>query len=186
MAEQGKEKNLDELLGSLLATYSDAQPRPGFETRLLSRLRAAAGAETNRRVMFRWLWASSAIGAVAIALAVIQLLPLAKLPRPPAIPVAGLPILPATAKPKEVSPKVRAPRAPAIEALAQSGDVRQQVFPTPSPLSPQEQLLLRYLAGTPGEEVAAQSHVDEPPPEAPELLVPQTRQFSGTELHSTQ
>lgn len=186
MAEHGKEKNPDELLDSLLAAYSEAQPRPGFETRLVSRLRASAEAEMNRRMMFRWLWATSAIGAVAIALIVIQLLPLAEVQRPPVIPVAGLPVLPATARPRKIRPPAKAPRTAAPEAPAETSAVRQQVFPTPTPLSPQEQLLLRYLARTPREEVAAQSHVDEPPPEAPEPLVPQTRQFSGTELHSTQ
>lgn len=184
MAEQGKDKNLDELLDSLLAAYCEAQPRPGLETRLVSRLREAAQAKTDRRAIFRWLWAASAVGAVTIALLVIQLLPVAELPRPPVIPAAGLPVLPATATPKQIRPKVKAPRT--LEAPAETSDVRREVFPTPSPLSPQEELLLRYLARTPREEVAAQSHVDEPPPEGPEPLVPQTRQFSGTELHSTQ
>ncbi|HZI55538.1 MAG TPA: hypothetical protein VFF39_02120, partial [Verrucomicrobiae bacterium] len=40
---------------------------------------------------------------------------------------------------------------------------RPQVFPTPTPLSEQEQLLLHYVARTPREEVVAQSHPDEPP-----------------------
>jgi hypothetical protein len=40
---------------------------------------------------------------------------------------------------------------------------RPAVFPTPTPLSEQEKLLLSYLAGTPREEVIAQSHSDEPP-----------------------
>jgi hypothetical protein len=40
---------------------------------------------------------------------------------------------------------------------------RPAVFPTPTPLSEQEKLLLSYLAGTPREEVVAQSHPDEPP-----------------------
>ena len=44
-------------------------------------------------------------------------------------------------------------------------EVRQQVFPSPSPLSEQEKLLLRYLSRTPREELVAQSHPD-PPDEA--------------------
>ena len=35
MAEQDNEKRLDQLLDSLLTTYSDVQPRPGLETRIL-------------------------------------------------------------------------------------------------------------------------------------------------------
>jgi hypothetical protein len=186
MAEQDKEKNADELLDSLLAAYSEAQPRPGFETRLLSQLRGATAEANRRRGMFRWLWATSAIGAVAVALLLIQLLPVTDLPRPPIIPIAGVPVLPATTRPKEIRPRVKAPQTAALEPPAETSAVRQEVFPTPSRLSPQEELLLRYLARTPRDEVAAQSHLDEPPPEAPEPLVPQTRQFSGTELHTTQ
>jgi hypothetical protein len=40
---------------------------------------------------------------------------------------------------------------------------RPAVFPTPTPLSEQERLLLSYYSGTPREEVIAQSHPDEPP-----------------------
>jgi len=40
--------------------------------------------------------------------------------------------------------------------------VRQEVFPSPSPLSDQEKLLFRYLARTPREELVGQSHPDPP------------------------
>ncbi|HEX9255783.1 MAG TPA: hypothetical protein VF938_09560, partial [Candidatus Angelobacter sp.] len=40
---------------------------------------------------------------------------------------------------------------------------RPAVFPTPTPLSEQERLLLSYYSRTPREEVIAQSHPDEPP-----------------------
>jgi hypothetical protein len=53
----------------------------------------------------------------------------------------------------------QAPPQNATLALSQ----RPAVFPTPTPLSEQEKLLLSYLAGTPREEVIAQSHPEEPP-----------------------
>ena len=40
---------------------------------------------------------------------------------------------------------------------------RPAVFPTPTPLSEQERMLLQYYSRTPREEVIAQSHPDEPP-----------------------
>jgi hypothetical protein len=40
-------------------------------------------------------------------------------------------------------------------------DLRQEVFPTPAPLSEQEKLLIRYLSRTPREELVARSHPDE-------------------------
>src|SRR2546423_12241288 len=53
MAEQDKEQHLDQLLDSLLATYSDAKPRPGLEIRLLANLRAA---EQQKSTSWRWRW----------------------------------------------------------------------------------------------------------------------------------
>jgi hypothetical protein len=38
--------------------------------------------------------------------------------------------------------------------------IKQDVFPSPSPLSEQEKLLFRYLARTPRAEIIAQSHPD--------------------------
>ena len=59
-------------------------------------------------------------------------------------------------------------------------DVRLEVFPAPTPLSDQERLLMQYLASTPKEEVAAQSHSDKPE-ETLEAPVPQSLEFIGTE-----
>src|SRR5262249_57257448 len=81
-------------------------------------------------------------------------------------------------------PRPHAPRQLENSALALNR--RPQIFPTPTPLSEQEQLLLRYVAGTPREELIAQSHPDEPPVIAPDQSqaipdlshIPQT--FSNT------
>jgi hypothetical protein len=58
-------------------------------------------------------------------------------------------------------------RKPSTLTLPQNATLalrdRPAVFPTPTPLSEQEKLLLSYVAGTPREEVIAQSHPDEPP-----------------------
>jgi len=56
---------------------------------------------------------------------------------------------------------------PVIRPQAQNAGLalsqRPPVFPTPVPLSEQEQLLLRYVARTPRGELIAQSHPDDPP-----------------------
>ena len=57
--------------------------------------------------------------------------------------------------------KSLAPTRPQNAALALNE--RPAVLPTPTPLSEQEKLLLSYVAGTPREEVIAQSHPAEPP-----------------------
>ena len=47
MADQEKNKRMqiDDMLNSLLANYSSAEPRPGLETRILANLQEAAGNE---------------------------------------------------------------------------------------------------------------------------------------------
>jgi hypothetical protein len=58
----------------------------------------------------------------------------------------------------------RSPRAPqAVQEKEYTLEVqdRPAVFPTPMALSDQEKFFLRYLAGTPKDEVIAQSHSDE-------------------------
>jgi len=55
----------------------------------------------------------------------------------------------------------------AVQAVRQNATLarsqRPAVFPTPTPLSEQERLLLSYYSHTPREELIAQSHPDEPP-----------------------
>jgi hypothetical protein len=185
MAEQDREKRLDEMLDSLLANYSHVEPRPGLETRLIAHLRAEAETKPARRPMFFWMWTSSAIATVVLVSIAVYLLRFPELPQPPVVRVAAPPVLPVTAPAHQPRPKTQEPRAVTVETATTASDVRQPVFPTPVALSPQEEILLRYLARTPKQEVVAQSHADEPPPEAGEQLVPETRKFSDTESHST-
>lgn len=187
MAEPGNEKKMDEMLDSLLAAWSDVEPRPGLETRLIAYLRAETETKTVRRPMFFWLWTSSAAVAVAAVLIAAYVLRPGAMPQTPAIPVAGIPRLPVATPSNGHSPTVKEPRRPAatVEPAVIAEDVRKEVFPTPTALSPQEELLLKYLARTPREEIVAQSHADEPPPDAGEQLVPESRQFFDTESRST-
>jgi hypothetical protein len=183
MADQEKDKRMqiDDMLDSLLANYSSAEPRPGLETRILANLREAEGKEAAHRWWdFRWLWA----GAVAAAIVGGVLIGVNRHVAPPPSTLVQT-VQPAVQQPVIKEPNAQQPavqsRAPvavgpdrvihrhktlapgsqqnATLALSQ----RPAVFPTPTPLSEQEKLLLSYLAGTPREQVIAESHPDEPP-----------------------
>src|SRR5437588_10933155 len=66
MAEQDNEKRLDQLLDSLLATYSDVQPRPGLQTRILANVRAQMP-QPSRPWVLGWIWAGVAITSTVLA-----------------------------------------------------------------------------------------------------------------------
>jgi hypothetical protein len=172
MADQKKDKQMDELLDSLLAAYSSSEPRPGLETRILANLRDAESREPRSAAWnFKWLWAGMAVAAALIIIAVALIGGRHRIAAPPAVVQ--------TQQPAPSQPEVQrgAPVRAANTAhprVPRSGEVRPvnstlalnqrpQVFPTPTPLSEQEQLLLRYFAGTPREEVVAQSRPEEPP-----------------------
>jgi hypothetical protein len=171
MAEHDQEQKLEELLDSMLATYSAAEPRPGMETRIVANLRAQGG--QNERSWSRlWLWAGAAVAAAVAVLAFVALhRPSGRSDRAPEAIVnrtpQAAPETPRQGSPKRESAAVVTPSrhqsSPHQAMPEQVADTRPDVFPTPAPLSEQEKLLLRYLAGTPRAEIVAQSHADEPP-----------------------
>src|SRR5215467_11533405 len=67
MADQEKEKRMDDMLDSLLANYSSAEPRPDLETRILANLRDAEGREAGRGWWgLKWMWAAAAVAALIV------------------------------------------------------------------------------------------------------------------------
>jgi hypothetical protein len=173
MADQGKNKQtqIDDMLDSLLANYSSVEPRPGLETRILANLRDAEEKDTAHGWWnFKWLWAGAVAAAIIVAAVLIG--GRHRIEPPTHVIVKTSPSVPqqeiqphAPIAPKEMvriyRRKPRATKQPQNAALALSQ--RPAVFPTPTPLSEQEQLLLRYMTATPREELIAQSHPDEPP-----------------------
>jgi len=171
MADQEKDKRMDEMLDSLLASYSSAEPRPRLETRILANLRGAEEKEAARGWWnFKWIWAGMVTAAIIVAAVLIsgrhQIAPpthmIARTNQPAPHPETQ-PNAPAVRNETvRIRPrKSLVPTRPQNPALALNE--RPAVFPTPTPLSEQEKLLLSYLAGTPREEVIAESHPDEPP-----------------------
>lgn len=188
MAEHDiNDQRLEEKLDAMLRAYSDEQPRPGLETRILANLRAQAVRKEDRALLWRWLWGGAltlALVAVALAVYIGRLQPL---PAPPVIAVVkALPPAPIPTAP-EITPVQNGAHRQKYppQKLLLAASPRQDVFPSPVPLSDQEKLLLRYLASTPHEEVASQSHSDDPAPEDGGQLLPQVREFNSKEIFST-
>jgi len=183
MADQEKDKKIDDMLESLLANYSSAEPRPGLETRILANLRDAEGREAGRGWWgFKWLWAGVALAGLIVGGVLIS----GKRRIAPPTHTVVQTVQPAVQQPVIQQPIIQQPMAqssvpaavgatPAIhhrhKTLARgpqqnttlAWSQRPAVFPTPTPLSEQERLLLSYYSRTPREEVIAQSHPDEPP-----------------------
>ena len=161
----------------ILANLTSANPRD------------AEGREAGRGWWgFKWLWAGAAVAAAIIVGAVLMSGRRHVAPPPsntvvqtvrPAVqqPIIQQPIIqqPQVQQPPVQSSvrgaaglervihrhKTLAPGPQQNATLAWSQ--RPAVFPTPTPLSEQERMLLQYYSRTPREEVIAQSHPDEPP-----------------------
>ena len=171
MTDHDQDNHLDELLDSALSAYSEVEPRPGLETRILANLREAAGKQPSPWWNWKALWVG-AVTAVAILLGALLLSRHSRTPAPaneivhthaPAQTAPrGAGNVPSTARhAQDHRSKMRAPFRP--QSVALKLDRRPPVFPTPTPLSEQERLLLSYYAHTPREELIAQSHPEEPP-----------------------
>src|SRR5208282_318524 len=122
-----------------LRHYASAEPRPGLESRVLAGVRARQKAARRRTT---WVWA---VGVAAVA-AMVTVLVIHRPRRQPTL-------LPTTAKaPADLSAPAVAKAAPPMQSpLAHTSrrpnapsrvDTRPPQFPTPRPLSKQEELLL--------------------------------------------
>ncbi|HET9365600.1 MAG TPA: hypothetical protein VFP71_11390 [Candidatus Angelobacter sp.] len=172
MADQYEDRKLDELLDSALSEYSAVEPRPGLEGRILARIQNVAEQPRARWWNTRWPWAATAIAALVVIIALLAvrhggIAPPEKVivqtpptqsqpPLQPAVQNSGQ---------EKVAKHGAAPRKQQVEIQNASLplDQRPQVFPTPTPLSEQEKLLMSYYARTPRDELIAQSHPEEPP-----------------------
>jgi hypothetical protein len=169
---QEKDRQMDEMLDSLLAAYSSMEPRPGLETRILASLRDAPSREASPTPWnFKWLWAGAAIAA-AIIVGVALLVGHRNDKAPVVVQKSPAPVQPQSPQMQHNTPQImpeiathpRRHGATAPPATQNSGlalGQRPANFPTPTPLSEQERLMLAYLANTPHEEIIAQTLRDE-------------------------
>jgi hypothetical protein len=144
----------DDLLDQGLRQYGQTLSRPGLENRILANLRL----EKEKQMVWPWQrWAVPA-AAVAVALTVVVVWrPTAKapeighvlnsprlvVPSPVSIRGSASPRQQLRASPrKRIAPGLALPRQP-------------ERFPSPRPLSSQEELLLAYVSRNPAQEVLA-------------------------------
>jgi len=153
MNANDKDRFVDELLDASLRQYRSEEPRSGLETRILAGARASERAAQPRGT---WMWV---LGAATAGLAVVAVI--LSLPRPrPALAPSAAP----RAATKPASPPI-APRAAATVPMTVRGGSRVTVaarrpeqFPTPTPLSQEERLLLLYVKTADESGLAAQAN----------------------------
>lgn len=172
MADQDKEKQVDELLDSLLSQYASVEPRPGLETRVLAQIAQSRRNSELGVKGWRWLVAGGALVASAVALVILLMVFRAE-QQPHASPriaqrgntqqkhdvPKSLIKRSAVATSRPVHKQKRILVQPARQDAASAE--RPAVFPTPVPLSQQERLMFTYMANTPREEVVSQITTDD-------------------------
>jgi len=165
MADQEKDKRVGEMLDSLLANYSSAEPRPGLETRILANLQGAAGNESPAGWWnFRWLWAGMVTAAIIVAAVLISGRHRVEPPTHVIVrtsqPAPQTEIQPRTPIVRQETAKVPRHKPSTVPTAQRNATLalseRPANFPTPAPLSEQERMMFIYLENTPREVVIAQ------------------------------
>ncbi len=173
MNPEERDRLAERWMDAALRRTAQAEPRPGLEQRILAQLAAAenqpAQAPWWRFPMFRF-----ALPVMAAALVLVLVLTLSRhATNAPAVNTAGTTAVqarpqspPSTTVSANASPAATVRSSPQrtrrTQRKPQRGSMvvalsapRLEQFPAPSPLSEQEQLLLRYLQRTPVTEIAA-------------------------------
>jgi hypothetical protein len=151
MNREERERMVDRLLDGAL-TAQNAEPREGLEERILANLRT----QPERHPWRRWLWAPALAAAAILIAAGLHLARRTPAPATPQVTRRQPPAnvrrdaeaqrQVATVQPHHVprSGSRRVPRPSPV--LARAGKLpRQDVFPSPAPLTPEEQLLLALV-----------------------------------------
>lgn len=183
--DQFAERWMDEAL----KRYSDAEPREGFEARLMARLAAEKAdvsfSNVGQRRRLRWpVWAPVAVAALVVVGVIgvarwrssggnrtVAQVEKATIPLKPKPGLDGAPsgrnsesasTLAARTqdtRPVEIASSRhphssnRSLSGPPRNVVAKKAEPRREQFPTPTPLTEQEKLLLAYLKATPVEEI---------------------------------
>jgi VirB8 protein len=151
--EPNNREDLASILDAALKQYGDVEPRAGLEARVLSNIRI----EQERIGERRWNW-TAALAAIAVAGALGAIMFLIRKPdvRPQVVAIhaaSGLiakdaiavGIKPPRADRPSTSSSRRKPR-PIVRAIASADDSpKLEQFPSPRPLSEQEEILARYV-----------------------------------------
>lgn len=149
----GKQNELDRELDAALAKYTAVDPRVGLEQRVLAALRADQA--VREQLWWRWIVAGALAAVVVVALAVAW-----RSGRPHA-PVIANHHPPATPSVQQSGTRIasnsgairRAPVRRSQPKVDKAANPKLDQFPSPRPLSEQEQLLVRYVHEFPEEAV---------------------------------
>jgi hypothetical protein len=142
----------DDWLDTALRKYGEAEPRPGLELRVLANLRAEQGRAVGRAW---WPWAALAAVAIVIVIAV----PLLRKPEKTTANSAADGPLTAKHSTQAAKNSEEKPAAPAVQVPVKrhatanahpparnAASPRLEQFPSPRPLSAQEEILANYVA----------------------------------------
>jgi hypothetical protein len=162
LARQDGEQGVDRELDMVLAKYASIEPRAGLEQRVLANLRAE-----RQPVLKLWSWRRTAVAAVLLAIMAAVLSWRSGRPGPSTI--AQRPPRTASSIPQseQVSasagaeengsrpstvfdrPAVRRAQPAVVVSAAAAVQHKLDQFPSPRPLSEQEQILVNYVAKYP-------------------------------------
>jgi hypothetical protein len=157
MEPRGDEKNASQWLDAALEQYGKAEPRTGLEGRVLANVRAE-----QERLPERWnWWPALAVVAVMLAVGVAVLLEtgrhamkngIAKV-QPAVVSHQRAPDrgLNTTLLPKTAAVQRKRPKPTQAFRTVEAAEPRLEQFPSPQPLSEQEQMLARYVEDLPWE-----------------------------------
>jgi hypothetical protein len=146
MHDDKRDQFVDELLEAALKQYRGEEPRSGLEMRILTGVRTQ-----ERAARLRWLgWAVAACSGILAVIALTLHFAPTQLREP--TPGASLPQPAATQPAPPMVPRQQpllSPHRPArgVRRVAKRGS-RPEQFPTPLPLTEQEELLLAYFNKT--------------------------------------
>lgn len=154
MDDKNNHKFVEELLEASLKRYRSEAPRAGLENRILAGVQASDHAAQRRR----WVWVLAASAAALIVAVVVLRFTSRPAPRIATVSPAPQTVAPRTETPKVVAvapPVTHVPRQLSQPPRAATARLnRPEQFPTPSPLTEQEKLLLAYVASAPRSELS--------------------------------
>jgi hypothetical protein len=162
IAPQSGEQGVDRELDIVLAKYASIEPRAGLEHRVLANLRAE-----RQPVLQLWSWRRTAVAAVLTVIVATALSWRSGKPGPsttvrrPRMTASSIPQndqSPASAGAEENGshpstvfdrPSMRRPKPSVVVSAAAAVQPKLDQFPSPCPLSEQEQILMNYVAKYP-------------------------------------
>ncbi len=166
---ENNNKFVEKLLDSALLHRTKPEPAPGLEARILERVRADAGEQSDRKKLWKFWVAAVAAGA---AVAMITMIYVANRSHSPAanttqagnaVPAPAPGEKPAANTEATLQPRSKGVVAAPMQAARHERKPTHRAetphwpsqFPTPAPLSPEEKALIQYVRDTPPQDLAA-------------------------------